>query len=257
MERIVAGADSLDLVSGERCYLEPQPHQGPVALVPVLQLYARDVPELPFPEHTDLLQLLWCPNWHGEPWYGPSPITVWRWVADVTEPLASPPPPRFEADWEWCARDYVPLPCVLHAERVVEYPHAEQPGFSDLPDPLDERVRRWQQRRHWLYWKALSTAPGTKIGGWPRWSQGPQLPVCDCGLRMRHLLTIASEEFGDRERWLPVEDRVDARIAGQRLLTDRDCWAPHGLMLGDVGSLYLFTCMAFAERPLAGTMHCT
>jgi hypothetical protein len=257
MERIVAGAGSLDLVSGERCYLEPQRHRHPVVLVPVLQLYARDVPELPFPAQTDLLQLLWCPNWHGEPWYGPSPITVWRWAADVTEPLPAPPPPRFEDDWEWCARDYVPLPCVLHPERVVEYPHAEQPGFSDLPDALDERVRRWQERHDWLYWAALSTAPGTKVGGHPRWIQPPQWPVCDCGQRMQHLLTIASDEFGPQGRWLPVEDRDDPKITGQRLLLDRDCWAPHGLMLGDVGSLYLFTCTACGERPLAGTMQWT
>jgi hypothetical protein len=35
MKRIAAGAGSLDLWTGERCYLEPQPHRGPVALVPV------------------------------------------------------------------------------------------------------------------------------------------------------------------------------------------------------------------------------
>jgi hypothetical protein len=127
---------------------------------------------------------------------------------------------------------------------------------SGRPDALDERVRQWQQRYHWLYWNALSTAPGTKVGGYPRWIQAPQWPVCECGLRMRHLLTIASEEFDGHERWLPLEDRDDPKITGRRLLTDRVCWAPHGLMLGDVGSLYLFTCTAHAERPLAGTMQC-
>ncbi|HEX8861568.1 MAG TPA: hypothetical protein VGC06_21205 [Actinomycetes bacterium] len=53
-------------------------------------------------------------------------------------------------DHDLSERDYVPLPCVLHPERVVEYPHAEQPGFSDLPEALDEQVRRWQQQRDWL-----------------------------------------------------------------------------------------------------------
>lgn len=255
--RIIAGADVIDLRTAERIYAEPQPHQDPVALVGVLQLYARDVPELPFPEHTDLFQLLWCPNRHGAPWYGPCPITVWRRAAEVVEPLATPPRPRFEDDWDWCARDYVPLPCVLQPERVVEYPHSEHPHFSDLPEELGERVRRWQQQRDWVYWKALSTAPGTKVGGHPRWIQGPQWPVCGCGLRMHHLLTIASDEFGPKGRWLPVEDRDDPKITGQRLLRDRDCWAPHGLMLGDVGSLYLFTCTACPKRPLAGTMQCT
>jgi hypothetical protein len=63
--------------------------------------------------------------------------------------------------------------------------------------------------------------------------------------------------FTHPTRWLPAEDRDDPKITGQRLLLDRDCWAPHGLMLGDVGSLYLFTCTAHADRPLAGTMQCT
>ena len=72
---------------------------------------------------------------------------------------------------------------------------------------------------------------------------------------MDHLLTIASDEFGSQGRWLPWEDRGDATItAGKRSIVDRDAWAPHGLMPGDVGSLYLFTCTTCAERPLAGTM---
>jgi hypothetical protein len=73
---------------------------------------------------------------------------------------------------------------------------------------------------------------------------------------MRHLLTIASNEFEfkDRRRWLPLEDRNDPRITQRRRIVDRDAWAPHGLRLGRLGSLYLFTCAACAERPLAGTM---
>ena len=258
IDRIVAGAGSLDLTAGERVWLEPRPHQHPTPLIAVVQLYARDVPELPFPDHTDLFQLLWCPNWHAAPWYGPHPVTVWRSVALVRQRLVAPPAAWFEGlDHDLSERHYVPLPCVVHPERVVEYPHSEQPSFSDLPGALDERVRRWQQRRKWLYWAALSTAPGTKVGGYPRWIQGPEWPVCGCGRRMGHLLTIASDEFGPQGRWLPLEDRDDPSITRPRRIMDRDAWAPHGLMLGDVGSLYLFTCTTCTERPLAGTMQCT
>ena len=143
-----------------------------------------------------------------------------------TEPLPSPPPPRFEDDWEWCARHYVPLPCVLHPERIVEFPHAEQPSLSDPPNAVEKRVRRWQERHDWLYWAALSTTPGTKVGGHPRWIQSPQWPVCGCGQRMQQLLTIASDEFGPKGCWLPVEDHDDSKITGHRLLMDRDCGAP-------------------------------
>jgi hypothetical protein len=62
----------------------------------------------------------------------------------------------------------------------------------------------------------------------------------------------------DQGRWLPLEDREDPKITSQRRsIVDRDAWAPHGLKLGDVGALYLFTCTVCAERPLAGTMQCS
>lgn len=37
----------------------------PLPLVAVLQIFARDVPELPFPQGTDLCQVLWCPKTGG------------------------------------------------------------------------------------------------------------------------------------------------------------------------------------------------
>jgi len=229
-------------------------------LVGVLQLYARDVPDLPFPDHTDLFQLLWCPNEHGEPWWGPCPITVWRRAAEVTEPLLAPPAPRLDDDW--FARDYVPLPCGLFPESVIEYPDpcpvpAEHPHLCNLPVELAERIQRWDEQHEDLYWAALSAAPGTKVGANPRWIQAPQWPVCGCGRQMDHLLTIASDEFGPLGRWLPLEDWDDPRITKPRRIMDREAWAPHGIMLGDVGSLYLFTCTVDAERPLDGTMQCT
>ncbi|HEX8858132.1 MAG TPA: hypothetical protein VGC06_03385 [Actinomycetes bacterium] len=157
-------------IYAERWY--HQSPQVPSPLAGVLQLHAWEVPELPFPERTDLFQLLWCPNEHGAPWYGPRPLAVWRRAAEVAEPLAAPPAPRF--DEELFGPDYVPLPCVLHPERVVEYPHAEQPHFSDLPGALDERVRRWQQRavlggavdcaRH-QGWRLAALDPGAAVAG--------------------------------------------------------------------------------------------
>jgi hypothetical protein len=39
---------------------DPVAEKGPLAMIPVAQLYARDVPDLPCPDGTDLLQVLWC-----------------------------------------------------------------------------------------------------------------------------------------------------------------------------------------------------
>jgi hypothetical protein len=209
-------------------------------LVGVLQVYARDVPELPFPDGTDLFQLLWCPNAHEAPWYGPKPVTFWRKAADVTVMLADPPEPVFDPGMD--EADFDPVPCLVHPERVTEYPDAD-----DLPGELRERVREWDQvadndAPH-LYWSSLSTAPGTKLLGHPRWYQGPRWPACECGRRMRHLATISSEELR-AGRWLPDDDGEDPPSAFPRN------YAPHGILIGDVGDMYLFTCDACPDRPL-------
>ncbi len=130
----------------------------------------------------------------------------------------------------------MPRPCVVHPEPVIEYPHPD-----DLPDGLAERVNRWGEEGGGRYWAELSTAPGTKVGGHPRWIQDPEWPLCGCGRRMDHLLTIASGEFGSQGRWTR--------------LMDRDAWAPHGIALGGGGgSLYLFACTVCVGRPLGGVL---
>jgi hypothetical protein len=87
----------------------------PSPLVGVLQLYARDVPDLPFPDGTDLLQILWCPNEHGLPWSGPRPEAFWRRAADVTSVGRQTPPPRFG---RW--------PCASAAARVRRWPERQE-----------------------------------------------------------------------------------------------------------------------------------
>jgi hypothetical protein len=179
---------------------EPPP-PGPVPLVPVLQLYASDVLDLPFPSRTNLLQLLWCPYDH-EPHYVPRPELRWR-AADSNGPLLADPPRPTGAP-----ESYMPAPCVLHPERIVEYPQWDLP--QQLNETLGERFERLEDETGWSYWYDLSIAPGIKIGGYPGWTQEPDWPDCDgCGKRMDHLLTIDSTEFdgGTARAWLPVEDR--------------------------------------------------
>lgn len=205
----------------------------PYPMIGVLQVYARDVPELPYPEGTDLCQLLWCPNNHDEPWYGPRPVVAWRHAGSATELLTDLPHTTFDAPVN--AIDYVPAPCVLMPERVTEYPHP-----YDLPDILRGRLQAWdgEQVIDRPYLRLLSTAPGTKLLGHPNWIQGPRWPVCVCGRLMTHLVTIASAEYSDGERWNDVHTET----------------SPHGIMIGDVGDMYLFTCTARNHRPLEGVV---
>ncbi|MFI1060711.1 hypothetical protein ACH4TC_02320 [Streptomyces spororaveus] len=108
---------------------------GPVPMLPVAQLYVRDVPVLRPPGEADLLQVLWCPLDHPE-MYMPRTAVFWRSAADVTDILASPPEP-LDVGME----EYVPEPCVLAPEQITEYPNS-----LELSEELRGQLGDWSRR---------------------------------------------------------------------------------------------------------------
>ncbi|WNF31384.1 hypothetical protein RI138_22510 [Streptomyces sp. C11-1] len=188
--------------------------EGPVALLPVAQLYARDIPSLrpPGQSEADLLQVLWCPFDHPA---HPEPALFWRSSADVTETLTAPPePPVIQFP------GYLPEPCLLAPEQITEYPNP-----MELSSELQRRLEDW---RTWqaagaavapsyeptprtFYRNELSVAPGWKVGGWTRWGLTDPVPrLCPaCGTEMDPLLTIASAEWNAVTlSWAPYEDQA-------------------------------------------------
>lgn len=219
---------------------DPSEGWDPLPLVPVMQLFARDVPELPFPDDADTLQVLWCPLDH-EPYFQPHTIVRWRKAETVGSLLIEAPAPDPDSD-----DSYLPTACVLSPERVEEYPA----GWG-LPAELRERIWAWEDEfpnpDDWSYFDHLSSAPGSKVGGWVRWIQDPVQVECSKGHEMAHLLTIASREFDIEtgKRWAPIEERP--------LLTPHapsEILYPADLMIQDGGSLYLFVCLECPERPV-------
>lgn len=213
-------------------------------LVPVLQLTARDFPELSFRPGTDLLQIFWCPTNHTTTFVA-KPFVVWRRAEDVVDPLHAMPTAT-EPDG-----DYVPIPCVLYPERVQEYPHV-----FDLGEPLLKQLDEWVLPPAMaeffgdsltMYEWALSVCPSSKIGGYVYWVQASELPTCECGRVMTHLLTLSDSEYdgGTFPRWMPLAERplwdgdYKDRLAVQ-------C-APHWGLGG--GRLFLFVCNACDHRP--------
>ncbi|MFD4945355.1 hypothetical protein ACFWNT_23180 [Streptomyces sp. NPDC058409] len=171
---------------------------GPVPMVPVAQLYASDVPDLPRPDGADLLQLLWCPFDHDED-YLPRTELRWRTAADVTDPLGAAPQPSVIGN-----DDYLPEPCVLHPEKVTEFP-----APHELREELAERIEAWEDQHDFDYQYDLGVAPGCKVGGHAPWSFSDPFPmVCaECGSVVRPLLTIDGSEWdGGSGSWRPVED---------------------------------------------------
>ncbi|MEU0770348.1 MULTISPECIES: hypothetical protein [Streptomyces] len=186
---------------------------GPIPLLPVAQLYARDVP-FPRPPEADLLQVLWCPFDHETA--HPRTALFWRSSATVTHVLDAPPePPVVQRD---C---YLPEPCLFSPEQVTEYPHPSELD-EELQDQLEDESR-WESidpalyttyadDPGELYLNNLSTAPGWKTGGWTRWSlTDPKPRPCPaCGTEQVPLLTLASSEWdGGSGTWIAEEDSTD------------------------------------------------
>jgi hypothetical protein len=205
------------------------PVDGPVPMVPVAQLYASDIPALPRPPGTDLLQVLWCAFDH-DPGYLPQTALRWRTAADVTDSLAVAPQPAVIGN-----DDYLPEPCVLHPETVTEYP-----APHELPEDLQEMIFAWEEDRPFTYQYDLAVAPGWKIGGHAPWSFSDPWPMqcTECGSEVRPLLTIEGSEWhdGGGGSWRPAEatgvpDSRSSSIA-----------RPTGIEIGRGYSMQLYVC---------------
>ncbi|MFF3489203.1 hypothetical protein ACFYXC_39085 [Streptomyces sp. NPDC002701] len=214
----------------------PSPYTDPVPLLPVAQLYARDVPGLPCPEGADLLQILWCPFIDHDDGI-PAIHVCWRSAGQVTALLSPlPEPPVIERE------DYWPAPCVLHPEQVSEYPAPPQ-----LPAEVRARVDAWQEDTG-RYYIQFAVAPGWKIGGWgavPSDGDYGNPPRCGCGAVTAPLFTIGLGEWngGDEGGWRPLED-ADA--------DERRCYPAVGdgpmIDLGDE-QLQIYYCPQSYEHP--------
>ncbi|MGY0458712.1 hypothetical protein ACW14Y_00450 [Kitasatospora sp. cg17-2] len=241
--------DLLD--ADQRAYLDKlqagHPAQaGPNALLPVAQLYLRDVPGLAGPEGADLLQVLWCPLDHHN-WL-PAARLVWRNAASVGELLTDPPEP---ADVEHYG-NYVPEPCVLHPEVVTEYP-----APHELPKELAARLHDWGEEQQKdsgagpggaYYQYELSVAPGWKVGGWGPWSFCDPWPMhCEtCDAQYKPLLTVGSGEWGGGSgSWIPLEDREEP--SGPTGLRSRA--NPPTVTIGRGYNLQIYVCPTSFDHP--------
>lgn len=225
-----------------RGYDFSEPHdlvRQPIPLVPVAQLYRRDVPDFTGPDDADVLQVLWCPLDHPEEGYNPRVRLFWRRSTDVTQLLDAAPEPPVVND------DYLPTPCVVHPEQVREYQYG---GL--LPEELDARITEWEGDAEEdddgrSYQFDLSLAPGWKVGGYANWSLTDPHPMncAECGTAMTLLFTADSSEWhGTGGSWKPVEESPDASRG------------PTDVSIGRSYALYVFRCPASFRHPPATAM---
>lgn len=218
----------------------PECERFKIPLVPVLQLKRADAPPtvLFFPG-TDLLQLLWSPRDHDG--QGPKPKIVWRSLASVQGNLLAPP------ETSHAFPSFVPLPCRLFPERVSDFPDA-----ASFPDTaLRTKLESWKPEQAGVksglefYKDGLSAAPGTKVGGYPRWAGENRTPSCDtCKWGMDFLLTVDSHEWGGNLSWIPIEESKATPATGYA--------TANGLTLPVPGNLHLFVCHRCTDWPVKG-----
>ncbi|HEX2907391.1 MAG TPA: DUF1963 domain-containing protein [Phototrophicaceae bacterium] len=190
----------------------------PIPLVPVLQINARDVPDFPFPPGQDLMQLLWYPLDGDEPPYFCIPRVFWRNSTTITKSLTIMPLSPY-AD-----TIYVPHPCTLTFERVIEYPHIE-----DLSEEQFNRFKGWFETKNIecdeyaedecassMYQFELSVCPGSKLGGYVAWIQRIEWQTCgSCGQQMEHLLSLTDIE---------LDGGTLAAVRGLRIMGTGSLW---------------------------------
>jgi hypothetical protein len=217
------GFTGIDRHTDLATYLSARAGDAPCPLVPLVQLRAAD---LPLPVDADLLQLLWCPNDHdlGEGALAPAVTVRWRNLDEVGTCLPAAPAPTSVGH-----KTYLPVPCVVRPEPVVEYPWWQQ-----LPVELGYEVMVWDGRHGGLYHRQLAAAPGWKVGGWPRWpTTDPRTFYCPrCADPMPQLLQVDSGEWGDPARW---RARGDAPPE------------PTGVIAGHTGLYRVFCCPSCPE----------
>ncbi|MFF0746666.1 hypothetical protein ACFYVL_40390 [Streptomyces sp. NPDC004111] len=218
--------------------------EGPIAMLPVAQLYRRDVPLLNPPGPADLLQVLWCPFDHPA---HPRTAVFWRTAASITDALTAPPePPAIQFP------GYLPQPCVLAPEHVTEYPNDLELS-QELRQQLED-CDVWRaaaadadETPGGFYSEELSVSPGWKLGGWTRWGlTDPQPRQCEvCGTELNPLLTIATREWvGATSTWIPHEDQ-----AAPASPLDPYPAEPTKVQVADAYDLQLYVCPVSPDHP--------
>jgi hypothetical protein len=231
---------------------EPWPHcadadhgsaNDSVPMVSVAQLYAADIPEIAFPEGTDLVQIVWCPETHDLPkpaFQGKDCRVFWRRSGEVVYGPGVQPDPWEHWDAKW---DEVPRPCTVHPERVVEYP-----WWEELPAGLWKQLENSKELRYGLYWQESLTA-GWKVGGSKSWASSDMpksLDCLECSAPLVLLLQV------DTNEGLPLVSKNPntylCTVTGRHLVwgTEECTLArePTGIVVDDAADAGIYVCSA-------------
>lgn len=241
-------------------------HQVPY--VALIQMNKRDVPELGFKPGFDVFQILWCPHSHSDYNFLPAHRIYWKNSLQIQQPLVKMQEIQINEQFiNTDSGEFIPAQCRFYPEHIIEYP-----GYEELSQELQGKLDKWNifdvpqidelgkdwdhvpfSPGGWFYDTELSASGGSKIGGYPKWIQYPEYPVCACGKVTEHLLSISSLEtvWGNpARRWIPIEEKH---------LSESERYGLHygtNLMFGDGGIVYIFICRSCENWPISFVWQC-
>jgi hypothetical protein len=212
--------------------------------VPLAQFLRSDFPQISFPAKSDVLQLLWCPRFHGHPahprWHAGPEIQAfwhsWEGLEQHSNPIASQANPFL-----------VPHECTFSPLAIDD-----TKDWLELQDDEQHRVQGLfcndqtgsTEPIGVRYAQTLGPIPGTKLLGYPGWNNPEPYPTCAKGHVMCHLFTTGSVEvdpsFGD---WYWRYDASFKDLAVHRSVD------PVGLDALD-GFVHIFYCDVCPDRPI-------
>lgn len=203
----------------------------------VLQLYKKDFPQHYFPGDTNLFQLFRCPNGdcpdaYSSPYYSDHKMFVYYFCDNnsvnnyfIKEIALS----------ENC-EDEVP-DCELRPIAIDDYPNYDDYDEQDT----NEIVKRYGDNLFDAFINNYIANSGTKILGYPSFTQPPEYPVCKCGKKKEFFFQLSSEDIEDGVPFPPPPDK----------------WSSHGIMIGDVGNIYFYVCKDCGPDTIESNWDCS
>ena len=205
-------------------------------MIGLVQLKKSDIPELPFRDQEKVLQVFWCPFSHDDGHYCPLVTTRWLNKDQLTD--TGKPNPKIRGRG---LSNYAPVACRLYPHRVTELPGLDYRNY----ETVSQRVVTWlkdspeykfpkndiEPTNYEEQYRFVGPASRTKVLGYASWIQDIEIPSCDCCKKpMTLLLTMASAEWEQGDLLRPPE------------IAQSVPYNTTGLMLGDVGNVYIFIC---------------
>jgi uncharacterized protein YwqG len=200
----------------------------------VLQLYKKDFEQIYYPENSNIFQLFRCPNndcpASYSQYYDHKMFFFYGFVSTKHNKDIHPTK-SLSKEMEPSIPD-----CIFKPLNVEDHPN-----YDDFPDTsFNSLDAKYEDEVIDFLIDNFSAKTGTKIKGYPSWTQSPDYPKCNCGQIKSFFFQLSSEDLQEGQEYPPKPNE----------------WSPHGIMIGDVGNIYFFICKRCGQTSIETSWDC-